>query len=231
MSTFSKLLIVEDDKNQGFLLSSHLESAGFQIDLASDGEEGYNLFKKRNYDLCIFDIMMPRMDGLSLVKKIKNLNQSTPFIFLSARNLKSDKMTGYEMGCEDYITKPFDVDLLVHKINVILKRTTGKRQTKDLMLNAGKLELKAQERTIYFDQTPYVLTQKETTLLTLFFKNLNTVISRKKLMIETWGNDDFFTSKSMDVHLTRVRKILKLDSTLKLVNIHGYGYKLTDGNA
>jgi DNA-binding response OmpR family regulator len=222
----AKLLLVEDDKNQSFLISTHLNSSGLQCDLAMDGEEALRLFEENTYSLCIIDIMLPKLDGLSLAKKIGSINKSTPFIFLTARNLKSDKMSGYENGCEDYITKPFDIDLLVYKINVVLKRSNGATPKSTHEMMVCDLILNTLEKTLSYKNQSYTLTTKETSLIRLIFEKFDEVVSRRELMIETWGNDDFFTSKSLDVHLTRIRKFLHKSDSLRLMNIHGVGYKL-----
>lgn len=229
MSSMKKLLVVEDDKNLSFLLSSQLKGKGFIVDLAMNGEEGLSMFNNSSYDLCILDIMMPKMDGLSLAKEIRKVDEMIPFIFLTARNLKSDKSTGYDLGCDDYITKPFDIDEIAFKINAILKRVGGDKNGSTSELVAGSLTFKHLERSV-IDQKgkPHVLSHKESILLKLFIDNLNEVIPRKTLLMEAWGNDDFFTSKSLDVYLTKIRKILSLDPKLKLKNIHGYGYMLED---
>ena len=228
MSESKKILIVEDDKNLGFLLSTQLKANGFEVSLAMDGVSGLESFNSSLFDLCILDIMLPKRDGLSLAKEIREINSTIPFVFLTARNLKSDKITGYELGCDDYITKPFDMDELVYKINAILKRSSNIASVpQNNELQVGLLNLKVLERLVSINQKQITLSQKETVLLQLFFENPNEVISRKKLMLEAWGNDDYFTSKSLDVYLTKIRKVLGHGINLKLTNIHGYGYMLS----
>lgn len=228
MTDMKKLLVVEDDKNLGFLLSTQLKNKGFDVHLAKDGMEGLKMFNENIYDLCILDIMLPKLDGLSLAKEIRKLNEVIPFVFLTARNLKSDKIVGYEIGCDDYLTKPFDIDELIFKINVIIKRTGTGKVKQENIFTVGSLTLSVLERSVSKDSERISLSLKEATLLKLLFENVNEVVSRKVLMIEAWGNDDFFTSKSLDVHLTKIRKVLSLDESLKLLNIHGFGYKLVD---
>lgn len=227
MSEIKKLLVVEDDKNLGFLLSKQLTKNGFDVDLAIDGLLGLEMLKQSTYDLCIIDVMMPKMDGLSMAKEIRSNYADIPFVFLTARNLKSDKITGYKLGCDDYITKPFDMDELIYKIHAILNRlnkSTNIEAKKELQV--GLLKLHITERFITNDSVQNSLSHKETILLKCFFENANQVVSRKMLMMEAWGNDDYFTSKSLDVYLTKIRKVLGLDERIKLTNIHGFGYML-----
>ncbi len=224
-----RLLVVEDDKNLGFLLSTQLKAVGFHVDLATDGEQGLEFFRSSKYDLCILDVMLPKIDGLLLAQEIRKTDETVPFIFLTARILKSDKLLGYELGCDDYITKPFDIDELILKINVIIKRSAHRVPVSTDELSAGTIRLNTTARTVTTATDSFMVSQKECLILKIFFQNMNEVVPRKDIMLEVWGNDDFFTSKSLDVYLTKVRKILKADPNLKLVNIHGFGYQLTEG--
>ena len=221
-----KILIVEDDKNAGFLLKRHLTNLNFGVMLCVDGEAGMQAFKKDKYDLCILDIMLPKKDGIMLAKEIREFDEQTPFVFLTARNLKSDKITGYNVGCDDYISKPFDIDEFVFKINVILRRTFFKQTVLPNEITVASFVLKTNSRILQTKDKTINLSNKEALLLELFFKNINKVVSRSEIMREVWGNDDFFTSKNLDVYLTKLRKILHSDSKIKLLNVYGFGYKL-----
>lgn len=225
MHNFKSILIVEDDPNTGFLVKKHLVREGFDVCLCDNGEAGLKAFKQQNFSLCILDVMLPTKDGLELSKDIHSLDPEMPFIFLTARNLKSDKISGYKNGCDDYVTKPFDIDELVFKIRAILKRSS-KISSSNQKISVSDLTLLKDERLLVSKDKSVSVSHKEFLLLELFFTNSNTVIPRSNLLLRCWGNDDYFSSKILDVYLTKIRKVLKMDNKLKLQNIHGHGYKL-----
>ena len=220
------ILIVEDDKNTGFLVKRHLRDAGFKVCLCTDGKEALEYFKQESFDLCILDVMLPSKDGLELSTDIRQRNQTVPIIFLTARNLKSDKIQGYKNGCDDYITKPFDIDELVLKIHAILRRTKLVEKA-DRELKVSKLSLLTDERLLITATGRLSLSHKEMLLLEYFFKHFNKVVPRSELLMHCWGNDDYFSSNILNVYLTKIRKLIREDEDLKLQNIHGHGYKLT----
>ncbi|MBO6515181.1 MAG: response regulator transcription factor [Bacteroidia bacterium] len=219
------ILVVEDDKNTGFLLEKRLKEEGFDVVICTDGKQALDAFEPHAFCLCILDVMLPSKDGLELGRDIREEDDTTPVIFLTARNLKSDKVRGYKTGCDDYITKPFDVDELVFKIRAILKRSVRKQPLEN-KITVSDLTLHRDERLIVTGDKTTTVSHKELLLLDLFFSHFNEVIPRKELLMKCWGNDDYFSSKILDVYLTKVRKILKLDEKLRLQNIHGHGYKL-----
>ena len=226
MSLQQNILLVEDDKNLGFLLSKQLEQNGYSVDLCEDGEKGWTRFNESYYDICILDIMMPKLDGLSLIKKIREINVQVPVVFLTARNLTVDKAQAYTSGADDYVTKPFDIQELLFKIKAILRRTGGHLDNKETEFTIGALKLNTKDRSLTEGEGSVSLSQKECDLLEIFFSNLNEAVPRSFILKKAWGNDDYFSSKSMDVYLTKIRKLLKPEESLKLQNIHGFGYKL-----
>lgn len=225
MNNQVNILVVEDDKNTGILLRKHLEAEGFQIKLCVDGAKGLKCFEEEIFELCILDIMLPSMDGLKLAETIRKNDLQVPIIFLTARNLKSDKVQGYNNGCDDYITKPFDIDELILKIHAMLRRVnTVKEVSKEIKVS--DLCLLTSERLLVSTNKKTKLSHKEMLLLEQFFTHFNTVVSRSDLLINCWGNDDYFSSNILNVYLTKIRKLIREDNTLELQNIHGYGYKL-----
>ncbi len=221
-----KILIVEDDKNTGFLLQNRLQEEGFEVLLCTNGIEAERIIMNQNFSLCILDIMIPSKDGLELSKDIRMKNNQVPIIFLTARNLKSDIVQGYKNGCDDYLTKPFDIDELVLKIHAIIRRT-GTKHIEPSELKVSKLSLIKEEHILVSDKEQKNISHKEMLILELFFRNFDQVITRRSILIACWGNDDYFSSNILNVYLTKIRKLIKADEDLVLHNIHGHGYKLT----
>lgn len=223
------ILVVEDDKNMGFLLKENLKMLGFEVRHAEDGEQGAKLFKQEDFDLYLLDIMLPKKDGLSLAKEIRAADETTPIIFLTARTMTQDKIVGFKAGCDDYLTKPFDIEELIYRIQAILKRTHPEHHIKQTkMMHIGSYQFLPTERLLRTDDEEYQLSAKEAGLLKLLAENRNEGVSRSLILKTVWGKDDYFTSKSLDVYLTKVRKYLKSNDAVELINIHGFGYKLTD---
>lgn len=221
-----KILIVEDDKNTGFLLKKRLQEEGFNALLCTNGKEAEKIILSQNLSLCILDIMIPSKDGLELSKDIRMKNNQVPIIFLTARNLKSDIVQGYKNGCDDYLTKPFDIDELMLKIHAIIRRT-GTRHIESGELKVSKLSLLREEHVLVSENKRMNISHKEMLILELFFRNFNQVVTRRSILIACWGNDDYFSSNILNVYLTKIRKLIKADGSLVLHNIHGHGYKLT----
>ena len=223
------ILLVEDDKNLGLMLKDHLIDEGFNTVLRRDGEEALTALKELHFDLCIFDIMLPKMDGIELSKKMRSLDLTTPFIFLTSRGLKSDRIHGYEIGADDYIVKPFDPDELGFKIRAILRRS-GPVIEKQVTYTVGKTTLCLSERELETPTSTHHLSNKEAQLITLLFASPNQAIPRSVILKQIWGRSDYFTARSMDVYLSKVRKYLQEDEAIELTNVHGYGFKLvTEG--
>ena len=222
-----KILLVEDDNNLAYLLGEELSENNFDTTICGLGKDGLEKFNSRKFDLCILDIVLPDMDGISLAKAIKKKNQSMPIVFLTSRNLKSDKMLGYEVGADDYITKPFDADILIVKINAILLRCYGNDETNDGKIEVGKYCLEFLRRKLITPDGEVKLSGTECGILKVLIKENGNPVSRDDIMKEVWGKSDFFISKSLDVYITRIRKILREHTNLNLETIHSFGYSLS----
>lgn len=218
------ILLIEDDKNLGLLLSEQLEDEGFQVILRKDGNGGLEAMRELHFDLCILDIMLPHIDGLELSGKLRELDKRVPFIFLTARSLKSDRIMGYKAGADDYIVKPFDTEELVFKIKAILRRAYPPEPEEELCV--GKSSFLITERILKTPAREFQLSNKEALLIKLFFSTPGVPISKSTILKTVWGRDDYFTAKSMEVYLTKIRKYIKTDPSLELQNLHSFGYKL-----
>jgi len=222
-----KILFVEDDKNMGFLLRENLRLEGFDVTLSRDGESAWKFYNQFDYDLLILDIMLPQKDGLSLAKEIRTKDVDTPIIFLTARSMPSDKVVGFQIGCDDYIIKPFNEEELIYRIKAIMKRVKSEhRVISESNVQLGKISINFRERKINCEGKELNISAKEAALIWILFQNKNKVVSRGTILKEVWGKKDYFTSKSLDVYLSKIRKYLKFDSDVILLNIHGFGYKL-----
>ena len=229
----AKILLTEDDPNLGMLLQEYLEAKGFVTDLAKNGEEGIKFFlEKGGYDMCIFDVMMPKKDGFSLAKEIRMKDKEIPIIFLTAKSMKEDTIQGFKVGADDYITKPFSMEELLMRMKAILRRI-NKQEPDSQVLNfqIGAYEFDAQTNSLSINHlcgTPSQnkLTTKETELLKLLCQNKNQSVSRSLALKLIWGDDSYFNARSMDVYITKLRKHLKEDPNLQIMNMHGEGFKL-----
>jgi DNA-binding response OmpR family regulator len=223
----TKILLVEDDINFGSVLKEYLKLKDFDIDLAKDGAEGYNRFRSGIYNLIILDVMMPHKDGFTLAEEIRQHDQETPIIFLTARNMKKDIVRGYHVGAEDYLTKPFDTEVLLLKIQAILKRTAkGKLETDQSIFNLGATHFNAELRMLKTKNKEHRLSPKENALLKLLCQHSNTVLKREKALKSIWKEANYFTARSMDVYITKLRKLLKEEPKVSIVNLHGDGFRL-----
>lgn len=222
------ILLVEDDENLGYLLKENLESRGFEVTICADGKYGFQFFNRHPFHICILDIMLPNKDGFMLAKEIRAVNESVPIVFLSSRSMELDKIRGFEVGCDDYITKPFSIMELLLRINAILKRTTRQEsKEKTTAFSISKYTFDSEQRKlIYPDGSEKSLTAKEAELLKQFCERKNELIPRQYLMNKVWGSDDYYIAKSMDVFITRLRKLLKEDASIEIQNLYGIGFKL-----
>ena len=221
-----KILLCEDDESLGMLLREYLEAKGYNTTLCQDGEEGLTAFLQGKFNLCILDVMMPRMDGFTLASKIREMNYDMPFMFLTAKNLKDDVRAGFELGADDYITKPFSMEEVVLRIEAILRRVRGKK-TKDMTLRQiGKFTFDTQKQVLTMGDIQEKLTTKEAELLTLLSNRQNELLQRDYALKTIWIDDNYFNARSMDVYITKVRKHLKADPDVEIINVHGKGYKL-----
>lgn len=233
-----KILLVEDDHNFGDVLKSYLEMHDYEITLASNGQEGLKTFKNESFDLCILDVMMPKMDGFSLAREIRNRDQNVPIIFLTAKNMKEDIVKGFKLGADDYVSKPFNSEELLVRIQAVLKRSRVEisNQEDQNEYEFGNFHFDFPVRLLTYkpngeeQHDKIKLSPKESELLKLFCKNKNKVLSRSQALKEIWGEDSYFTARSMDVFITKLRKHLKIDDTIEIVNIHGNGFQLLEKN-
>ncbi|MCF2490558.1 response regulator transcription factor [Dyadobacter sp. CY347] len=225
------LLLVEDDANLGSLLQEYLIDKGFPTDLATDGQKGWQSFVDKTYDLCIFDVMMPKKDGFSLAKEVRMSGRDVPIIFLTAKSMKEDTMQGFRVGADDYVTKPFDREELLLRIEAILRRYKKQpdNQEEAKIYQVGQFSFDYSHQQLTANDKSVRLTSKESELLKLFCQNLNQPISRSFALKTIWGDDSYFNARSMDVYITKLRKYLREDTSIQIMNLHGEGFKLMVG--
>jgi two-component system response regulator VicR len=223
----ARLLVVEDDPNLGDILQEYLSMKGYETILCRDGEEGWSKFKKDKFDLAILDIMMPKKDGFTLGKEIKKVQEDLPIIYLTAKNLKEDIIEGLKIGADDYITKPFSMEELLLRIAAILRRTQKSGETQALKIyQFGDFELHYDQQYIKSPSGDHKLTSKENELLRLLASETNKLVNRSHALKQIWGDDSYFNARSMDVYLSKIRKILKEDPKVQIITVHGEGFKL-----
>jgi two-component system response regulator VicR len=226
----AKLLVVEDDPNLGDILKEYLEMKGYEPTLCRDGEEGWNKFKKDKYDLCLLDIMMPKKDGFTLAKEIKKIQENLPILFLTAKNQKDDIIEGLKIGADDYLTKPFSMEELLLRITAILRRTQKSTEISALKTYTfGDFVLHYDQQIIEGPGGKHKLTSKENELIRLLASEINKLVNRSHALKQIWGDDSYFNARSMDVYLSKIRKILKDDPKVQIITIHGEGFKLIVG--
>ncbi len=220
-----KIFLVEDDLSFGSVLKSYLELNDFSVDWVDDGKYAVEHFRKGAFDICILDVMLPHVDGFTIASEIRKINNTVPIIFLTAKKLKEDVLKGYGSGADDYVTKPFDTEILLAKIRAILARRDYQSGTRDIF-EIGKFVFNARLRTLTSGDDEKKLSPKEAQLLELLAVNPNELISREMALKKIWGSDDYFTARSMDVYITKLRKFLSEDPRLNIKNIHGAGFQL-----
>ena len=226
-----KILLVEDDPNFGTVLKDYLALNDYNVTHAKDGIDGLIMFKNTEYDLCILDVMMPRKDGFSLAEDIRTTNKEIPIIFLTAKTLKEDVLRGYQVGADDYLNKPFDSEVLLHKIKAILQRKEieKSRDNEEFEFKIGKFDFNSKLRHLSFDKgDPQKLSPKESKLLRMLAVHKNDLMPRELALTKIWRDDNYFTSRSMDVYIAKLRKYLKSDKDVEILNIHGEGFRLID---
>lgn len=222
-----RILLCEDDENLGMLLREYLQAKGYSADLCPDGEAGYKAFVAGIYDLCIFDVMMPKKDGFTLAAEIRQINSEVPIMFLTAKTLKEDVLEGFKIGADDYITKPFSMEELTLRIEAIFRRVRGKKAKENTVYQIGRFTFDTQKQNLTLDGASYLkLTTKESELLSLLCAHGNEVLQRDYALKTIWIDDNYFNARSMDVYITKLRKHLKADPEVEIINIHGKGYKL-----
>lgn len=223
-TTTGRILLVEDDVNLGSLLREYLKAKGYLTTLETDGEKGYRAFKKEHFDLCILDIMLPVKDGLTLAKDIRIQNPEIPIIFLTAKSMKSDVLEGFRAGADDYMTKPFSMEELLLRIEAVLRRTA--RADQEQVFSLGKYVFDANRQLLTSAGKTVNLTTKESDLLRMLCQHPNQVLERNYALKSIWKDDNYFNARSMDVYITKIRKHLRDEPEIQIINVHGKGYKL-----
>ena len=227
MSNTMRVLLAEDDRNLGNILKSYLEAKGFETTLCINGEEAFNAYKKKNFDFCIVDVMMPVKDGFTLAKEIRSMDKKIPILFLTAKSLPEDKLKGFEVGGDDYLTKPFSMEELLARMKAITRRTDqNKKSEKDNFYTIGQYHFDFNRQILSFKGKEHKLTSKEANLLHLLCENKNDVLDRSYALNKIWFDDSYFNARSMDVYIAKLRKYLKNDPDVELLNVHGVGFKL-----
>jgi len=227
MSTKKTLFFVEDDLSFGTVLKSYLEICNFTVIWLDDGKHALSTFKEGSFDLCLLDVMLPHTDGFAIGREIRAIDPLIPIIYLTAKSLKEDIITGYRLGADDYIIKPFDADVLLYKIAAVLKRSEGILSAEDQLFVIGKYTFDYKLREIRLDGDRQLISPKESALLKLLCEHKNELLPREIALKRIWGDDGYFTTRSMDVFITRLRKYLKDDASIEIRNIHGSGFIMT----
>ncbi len=223
-----KILLAEDDTSLGFVISDQLREEGYHVTLCSNGAEAFKRFNEEKYHMCIFDVMMPKKDGFTLAREVRNIDKDIPIIFLTAKSMTEDKVEGFKSGADDYMTKPFSFEELALRISAMLKRTNPQsREEESSVYQLGKYRFDTDNYTLVCgDLFSKTLTKKEANILKILAKFQNQVVNRDVLLNAVWGQDDYFVGRSLDVFITKLRKYLASDPDIQIQNIHGIGFKL-----
>ena len=220
-----RILLVEDDPSLGYVIQDNLALKGYEVILCTDGQEGERHFSESPFHLCILDVMLPKKDGFALARSIRDKNPEVPIIFLTAKTMLEDKLSGFKTGADDYITKPFSLDELFYRIEVFLRRTRDSH-VGEKVINVGKFQFDPFSFTLKHEDEEKTLTQKEAEVLKLLYRNRDRVLKREEILTQVWGDDDYFMGRSMDVFISKLRKYLKTDPDIQIVNYHGVGFRL-----
>lgn len=221
-----KIMLTEDDPNLGTILKAYLEAKGFPTKLYVNGQEALEAYNKEKFDFCVLDIMMPIKDGLTLAKEIRKIDKKIPILFLTAKSMQEDKIAGLEIGADDYITKPFSMEELLLRIKAIMRRSSSEFSTPKSIYKIGQYVFDYTRQILTFDSDVHKLTSKEAELLYLLCENMNSVLDRSAALKRIWTDDSYFNARSMDVYIAKLRKYLKNDPSIELLNVHGVGFKL-----
>lgn len=225
-----KLLVAEDDPNMGMILKAYLTQKGYTVFLAANGQEAMDIYGRDDVDACVLDVMMPVMDGFEVAKEIRRTDKRIPILFLTAKNLEEDVLKGFEVGADDYITKPFSMEELLARLNASIRRAFDDGKPDKNIFHMGRFVFDYGHRSLTYGDNVRILTSREADLLRLFAINFNQVVDRASALQKIWKNDSFFAARSMDVYITKLRRYLKDDPTIQIVNIHSVGFKLTQIN-
>ena len=222
-----KILLCEDDQNLGMVLKNYLELNDYDVILERDGRLGLAAFQREKFDICLLDVMMPNMDGFTLAEEVRDIDPDVPLFFLSAKTMKDDIIQGYKLGADDYITKPFDSEVLLHKIKAILKRNEElNRESENIQFDMGKYHFNPKLRELIVNGKTQTLSPKENELLKMLAEHKNDLLPRERALKKIWGSDTYFNGRSMDVYIAKLRKYLREDTEIEIVNIHGNGFRL-----
>ena len=225
-----RILLCEDEESLGMLVREYLAAKGYDAELYLDGEAGYKAFTHGKFDMCLLDVMMPKMDGFQLAREIRVLNTDVPIIFLTAKNLKEDVLEGFKIGADDYLTKPFSMDELVYRMEAILRRVNGSKQSNVSRYQLGMFIFDVNRQLLIAENHQEKLTTKECDLLNLLCVHANEILERELALKTIWVDDNYFNARSMDVYITKLRKHLSLDPSIEINNVHGKGYRLVAQN-
>lgn len=220
-----KILLVEDDPSLGFVIQDNLAERGYDVTVSTDGRNAEDLFTKEPFHLCILDVMLPKKDGFSLARAIRERNKEVPIIFLTARTMVEDKLKGFQTGADDYITKPFSLEELFYRVEVFLRRSQD-AYIAESVINVGAFQFDPFSFTLRHNGEEKTLTQKEAEVLKYLYRNRDRVLKREEILTHVWGDDDYFMGRSMDVFISKLRKYLKTDPAIQIVNYHGVGFRL-----
>lgn len=222
-----KILLAEDDPNLGMILKSYLDARGYETELCDNGLKALNLFKRQPFDFCIIDVMMPVKDGFTLAKEIKTINKKVPMMFLTAKSMQDDIIEGLKIGADDYMTKPFSMEELLLRMTAVFKRSHNNNdEYESNIFKIGKFTFDYNRQMLVLGKDEQKLTSKEADLFLLLCQNKNNILDRTEALLSVWGNDSYFNARSMDVYMTKLRKHLKADTSIEIINIHGKGFKL-----
>lgn len=221
-----KILLCEDDENLGMLLREYLQAKDYMAELCPDGEAGYKAFLKTKFDICVLDVMMPKKDGFTLAQEIRQANSEIPIVFLTAKTLKEDIQTGFKIGADDYVTKPFSMEELRLRIEAVMRRVSNKQNRALSFYKIGSYEFDTKKQTLVRGDKVQDLTTKESELLNLLCAHANDVLLRDDALKAIWLDNNYFNARSMDVYITRLRKHLQEDENVRIINVHGKGYRL-----
>jgi DNA-binding response OmpR family regulator len=227
MQSIAKILLVEDDESLGFVIKDNLEQAAYDVIWCKDGLSGWESCQSTHFDLCIFDVMLPKMDGFSLVQEMRIKDTQTPVIMLTAKSMKEDVLAGFKYGADDYVIKPFEMEELLLRMSVFLRRSKRIVETEPTSYEIGHFKFDIDNFRLVSDELEYSLTEREALLLQLFCKQINKVVKREYILEEIWGENDYFLGRSLDVFISRLRKYLRSDDSIEIINHHGVGFKLS----
>jgi DNA-binding response OmpR family regulator len=225
----ARILLVEDDPSLGFVIKDNLLLKGYDVTLCRDGEEGHNTFAQQSFNLCILDVMLPKKDGFTLARDIRERNKEVPILFLTAKSMMDDKLEGFQTGADDYITKPFSLEELFCRVEVFLRRSKSPANINEKFVQLGRYQFNYKNLTLGInEEDTKTLTQKEAEVLKLLCQNRERVLKREEILNSVWGDDDYFMGRSMDVFISKLRKYLKDDPSIQIINYHGVGFRLEE---